>query len=158
MPGVHCGQRLLSARELLPWPYRFTGHASSKPYEVIVLWRSCRGRLYRLYAPDDTEYLRSGERSHVGELADPSIACVDGGRVLEQTLAALAFVARSLRGCPTNVEANPNSSIGSHDGNGSQLDISAEAQRKAGRRIEFPFKNCRSHTRSWCERRRSTKC
>jgi len=60
MPGVHRDRRLLSAHELAPSSYELTGYASSKPYEVIVLWRGCRGRLYRLYAPDDTENLRSG--------------------------------------------------------------------------------------------------
>jgi hypothetical protein len=63
MRGVSPGERVLYARELVPSPYRLTGHASSKPFEVAVPWRSCRGRLCRLYAPDDTEYLRSGVRS-----------------------------------------------------------------------------------------------
>jgi hypothetical protein len=109
---------------------------------VIVLWRSCRGRLYGFYAPDDTEDLRSSERNHVGERADPSIACVDGGLVLEHTLAAPAFIAWSVRCRPADVEANPNSSIGSRHDNGGRLDISAEAQRKAGRRIESLLENC----------------
>ena len=97
MRGVSRGERLLYARELTPSPYRLTGHASSKHFEVAVPWRSCPGRLYRLYAPDDTEYLRSGERSHVGELArtPASRASMEGG-VFEQTLAAPAFVAGSL--------------------------------------------------------------
>jgi hypothetical protein len=142
MPGVHCGERLLSARELAPSPHRLTGLASSRPYAVIVLWRSCRGRLYGFYAPDDTEDLRSSERNHVGERADPSIACVDGGLVLEHTLAAPAFIAWSLRYRPADVEANPNSSIGSRHDNGGRLDISAEAQRKAGRPIESLLENC----------------
>jgi hypothetical protein len=158
MPGVHCDRRLLSAHELAPSSYELTGYASSKPYEVIVLWRGCRGRLYRLYAPDDTENLRSGERSHVGELADPSIACVDGGLVPEHTSTTLASIAWNLRYCLTDVEANPNSSTGSRDDNGGRLDISAEAQRKAGRRIDSFSKIARSQTRSSRERRRSTKC
>jgi hypothetical protein len=137
--GVRRGYRLFSARKLAPSLYRLPGHASSKPYEVIVLWRSYRGRLSRLYARDDTEDLRSGVRSAVGELADPSIARVDGRLVPEHTLAAA--ITRSLQCCPTDVEANPNSSIGSRDDNDGRLDISAEAQREADRPIEFLFKN-----------------
>jgi hypothetical protein len=140
MGGVRRGEWLFSARKPSPSPspYRLPGHASSKPHEVIVLWRSRRSRLCRLYTPDDTEDLRWGERNH----ADPNIAYVDGGVVPEHTLATLAFVVWSVRCCPTDVEANPSSSIGSRDDNGSRRDISAEAKRKTGRRIEFPFKNC----------------
>jgi hypothetical protein len=144
MPGVHCGERPLSARELAPSPRRLTGLASSRPYQVVVLWRSRRGRLCGLCAPDDTEDLRSSERSYVGEWADPSIACVDGGLVLERTLAVPAFIAWSLRCRPADVEANPSSSIGSRHYNRSRLDFSAKAQR--GRRIESSLENCPENT------------
>jgi hypothetical protein len=104
----------------------------------LLFLGSCRSRLYGLYAPDHTEDLRSGERSHVGELADPSIACVDGWVVPEHTFATLAFIAWNLRCRPTDVEANPNSSIGSRNDNGGRLDISAEASARPA----VAFKNC----------------
>lgn len=146
MPGVRRGQRPLSAHELARSPHRLTGLASSRLYEAIVLWRSYRGRLYELYAPDDTDDLRSSERSRVGEPTDPSIAY---GLVPGHMLATLAFIAWNLRCRLTDVEANPNSSTGSRDDNAGRLDISIEAQRKAGRRIEFLFKKIAgSQTRS----------
>jgi hypothetical protein len=87
MPGVRRGRRLLSGCELAPSRYRLTAHDSSEPFQVVVRWCGCRGRLYGFYAPDDAADLRSGERSHVEELADPSIACVDGSLPPEHTLA-----------------------------------------------------------------------
>jgi hypothetical protein len=107
MRGVRRGARLFSACKLTPSPYRLPGHASSRPHEVIVLWRSSRSRLCRLYAPDDTDDLRSGERSDAGQLADPNIAYANGGLVPEHTLATPAFMAWNVRCCPTDVEANP---------------------------------------------------
>jgi hypothetical protein len=140
MRGVRRGRGLFSVRELAPLPYRLPGYASSKPYEVTVLWGSCRSSLCRLYAPDDIEDLRSGERSHVGEPASPSVACVDGGA--DHTLVAIASIAQPVRGCPAYLEANPNNSIRSCDDKGSCIDTSAEAQPKAGHHVESLFKNC----------------